>query len=151
MEKLPKNIYTKFFNDTSLADFTLISSDEKPFTVHRAFLADASEFFFKMFTTDMQEKKDGSAKFEDVDSTVLQEVLNYVYNGKAQIGNVQDASDIMYAAEKFGLQGLKEICSDVLKEKLCHNNVIGILITADMFRLKELEDLCLEIIVELVF
>lgn len=140
--------YSKLYNDPKFTDFTLKSSDGKGFKVHRNVLAYESDFFMKLFTTDQQEKPRCSATFNDIDSSAMQEVLNFIYNEEAEIEDIRKASSLIYAAEKFNLPALKLFCIEELEEKVCKENALEILAIAEMFNDKGLEDVCLLIIIE---
>lgn len=139
---------SKLYSDGVLTDFTFKSSEGKEFKVHRVILSDASDVFMTMFTIDMKEKEEGSVAFEDIDSATLEHVLSYIYNGKAQIDDIDKASKVIYAAEKFNIPGLKKICRDTLEKKLCKNTALELLTIADMYNDKVLEEECLRLIIE---
>lgn len=140
--------FAKHHGDTELADFTLTSSDGEDFQIHRMILADQSEFFKKMFRIDMKEKKAKSVTFEDIDSSTLKSVLKFFYTRELEIVDDKMTKDLLYAAEKFAFDDLKSFCAIKLIEKVTVENVLETFVTADMFNVEELEEKCLQIIVE---
>jgi hypothetical protein len=143
---MPNDFLLKHYGDEEFADFTLKSSDGKMLKVHRMIMADKSEYFKRMLTTDMQEKESNLVWFNDINSSTLKELVKFIYTGKATIADNKMAKDLLYAAEKFGLEALKSFCAssfDVKKE-----NVLKIFATAVQFNAKELEEKCLEMILE---
>jgi hypothetical protein len=138
----------KHYEDTDFADFTLTSSDGKDFQVHRVFLSDRSDYFKKMFTTDMKEKKAKSVTYEDIDSTTLKAVLKFIYTGEYEIADTKMAKDLLYAADRFGLTALKSICVNKLIGEVKAENALEILTVSDLFNAKDLEEKCLWIIAE---
>lgn len=140
-----------FLIDGLFTDFSITCSDGKEFKVHRNYLADASKFFLTMFTTDMEEKQKGVVVFEDIDSETLQVVLKYIYKdgiNSDELGDIEKASKVLYAAEKLDIPGLKSNCCDVLEKQLCDENVIEIFLAADMYNVKDLEEICLKRIID---
>jgi hypothetical protein len=134
-----RKTFTSYLDDDRFTDFTLKSSDGKAFKVHRVFLADDSEFFEKMFTTNMREKKKGQAILQSVNSAVLQEVIKFIYTKKANISDPEKAKELLAVAEEFGIFGLKEDCVQQLLKELKIENVLDMLMTADKYNAKELE------------
>lgn len=141
--------YSKYFGNSTLADFTIKSLDGEEFPVHRLILAEVSPFFEKMFTAKMQEKrlKLSSATFEDT-SVVLKLVLKYIYSGIVEIDNYKLMIDTLNAAERFELPGLKIKCINKLITSVDASNVLEILAAADLYNSKQLEESCLELIIE---
>lgn len=137
-----------YYGDTAFADYTLTSSDGEDFQVHRLILAKQSEFFSKLFTVDMKEKETKSVKFEDVNAATLEKVLKFIYTGEMNVPDYNMLKNLLYAAEKFGFNGLKKFCVDKMKSEVKKENVLDIFSSADMYNLKELEEECFEIIIE---
>ncbi|GIY97228.1 speckle-type POZ protein-like B [Caerostris extrusa] len=54
-------------------------------------------------------------------------MLNFVYSGRIENLTAAIAGDLLFAADKYQLQGLKTLCSDFLKSKLSLQNVVMIL------------------------
>jgi hypothetical protein len=109
-------------------------------------VAENSEFFDKMFKTNMKEKNKGHAILQDVNSAVLEEIIKFIYTGKVDISDSDKATEVLDAAEQFGLMGLKAICVEQLLKKIDNENALKMLKTADMYNLEELEIQSLKII-----
>ena len=110
--------------DSDFTDFTLVARwNGLEFKVHRAVLAARSPVFAKMFT-DKSEKK---LQLDDIGSDTLQELLRYVYCGK--VNSFYRVEEILCAAEKYELDGLKVMCQEYLCKRLSKTNVV------DKFRL----------------
>ena len=58
-----------------LCDITLVAKDGKEFKAHRNVLSAASPFFAKLLQSDMKEKKEGVARFEEISAPILEGVL----------------------------------------------------------------------------
>lgn len=138
----------KLYYNTTYSDFTLKSSDGKEFQVHQNILAMSSTFFDKMFQG-MKEKELKSVVFEDINSAILEKVLMFIYTEKTKILDYKIAFDLLYAAEKFGLDDLKLFCGNFLMEKeIIYQNAIEILAAADLHKAELLEQNCLKYIVK---
>jgi hypothetical protein len=111
-------------------------------------LAEKSEYFEKMFTTNMQERKKSMATLDSVRSNVLKEVVKYMYTGNADTTDSEKTKEILDAAEYFGIPGLKLMCEGQLLKDLNDENVLDMLKTADMYNIKELEYKSLHIIIK---
>jgi hypothetical protein len=59
----------------------------------------------------------------DFDSITMRELLRFIY--------CEEVQDLIYAAEKYEVDGLKEICIDDLAANVSDKNVIETLIIAD--------------------
>lgn len=94
----------------------------------------------------MKEKKAKSVTFEDIGTSALKEILKYIYTGAVEIADQKSCKDLLYGAEKFGLEDLKSVCVAKFIEDLTVINALELLAIADLFYLFELEEKCLDII-----
>lgn len=100
-----------FYNE-ELKDSELHTSDGKILKCHRSVLAARSPVFEAMFASDMEEAK-GVVKINDFDSETINQMLRFVYWLKVE--KLDDiVVDLIYAADKYQIQELKEICIDSL-------------------------------------
>lgn len=137
----------QLYGDPTHADFTLISSDKKEFKVHQNSLVETSDYFDKMFQSDMKEKELKSVVFKDINSETLEKTLMFIYLNKTEISHYKFAIDLLYAAEKFLLDDFKLICTAELISEINLSNAMDILAAADMFNIEILEESCLRYIV----
>lgn len=133
-----------FYNE-ELKDSELHTSDGKILKCHRSVLAARSPVFEAMFASDMEEAK-GVVKINDFDSETINQMLRFVYWLKVE--KLDDiVVDLIYAADKYQIQELKEICIDSLIANLDQRTVLDSLITAEEISgCKNLFDNCLKII-----
>ena len=69
---------------------------------------------------------------------VLREMLRYIYTGKSP--NIETmAGDLLAAADKYDLSGLKKTCETVLCSKLTVANAAELLVLADTHGAKQLK------------
>lgn len=100
------------------------------FHVHRNILAARSRVFSAMFQHEMTERNNGIARITDIDAEVMQEVLRFVYTGK--VNNLRIlASELLDAADKYELNGLKAVCEEVIANYLNVENIGAILTILD--------------------
>ncbi|XP_065203808.1 uncharacterized protein LOC135833912 [Planococcus citri] len=104
-------------------DVTLVSNDGKAFKAHRLILSARSSFFAG---TDMSSRK---VKI-DCNGEILEQMLQYIYTGKPEKLNLL-AKDVLLAADKFNLPGLKAMCEETLLSTLSVDNAVGMLLFAD--------------------
>lgn len=100
----------KLFDNDAFTDLELKANDGQIFRVHKAIIAARSSVFYTMLLNEARDDQD----FIDVpgyDSRVLEEVLRFIYCN--DIEDYDDiAFDLLMAAEKYKLEGLKEILKD---------------------------------------
>ncbi|GFS39037.1 TD and POZ domain-containing protein 3 [Nephila pilipes] len=72
-------------------------------------------------------------------------MLSYIYTGKTGHLTVSLASDLLVAADKYQLKGLKTICCNYLKKTVSTNNAVKILILGDKLA-SDLKDYVMEFI-----
>ena len=100
-----------------------------------------------MLQTDMLEARTGRVVVDDIDPDTLELVLGYVYTGQLELGTEADISQLVRAAEKYDMPGLKahvyfSVASSDLKLK--PGVIADMIITADLFQSKELEEAVLK-------
>lgn len=98
------------------ADFTLVV-EERELKAHKAILAARSPVFAAMMEPHTAEAQNSRAILRDIDYEVVQAILYYIYTGTCtNMGG--NALDILAAAERFALPGLKNI-AEVVSKKWC--------------------------------
>ena len=91
----------------------------------------------------MMEARKGEVIVTDVDSGTFAAVLTYVYTGELEEG--QDLINMIYAAEKYDLPGLKELLFLKIKsEDIKEEFIPDLLIIADKYQAGQLKKLALE-------
>ena len=96
-----------------------------------------------MLQGNMMEARKGEVTVTDVDSGTFAAVLTYVYTGEVEEG--QDLNNMIYAAEKYDLPGLKELLFLKIKsEDITEEFIPDLLIIADKYQAGQLKKLALE-------
>jgi hypothetical protein len=78
----------------------------------------------------MKEAATNNVEIDDVDSETMWELLRFIYCGEVR-GFKEIAKDLIYAAEKYEVDALKENCIEELVMNVTEENVIETLIIAD--------------------
>ena len=134
------------FDENLFSDAQIILGQES-FKVHKVILASASQVFKKMFESDMKEKN-GVIEISDFDPAIISDLLKYIYTGEAP--NLKTlAKELLFAADKYDLQGLVFICMQQLETDLTFDNVAEVLFLVDRLSLENpLRSVCVRFIQE---
>ncbi|CAK8695986.1 unnamed protein product [Clavelina lepadiformis] len=106
----------------SLCDITIHTS-AKDFEVHKCVLGVASDFFRKMFTSNMRERNEAAANITDVSATIMEIVIEYMYTCRVKITD-ENVYELLEAADYFQLDEIKNFCSCHLQENISEINCI---------------------------
>jgi len=122
--------FSSLFNSRHQSDVTVKCGD-KLFDCHQIILASRSQFFKKMFESNMYEKFTGSVEIKEIDHKVFEDVLKYIYSGEAP--NIDDhTEELLAATDQYQLEKLKELCEVKLCSKLDVSNCIDLLLLGDL-------------------
>ena len=92
---------------------------------------------------EMLEARQGKVTVTDVDSGTFAAVLHYVYTGQLKEG--QDLNNMIYAADKYDLPGLKDLLFLKMKaEDVQEEFIPDLLILADKHQAGQLKKLAME-------
>lgn len=110
------------YEDGSLSDVRLKVGlgpglQPRTFACHRAILAASSTYFKAIFTSSCKETGMGEVTLNDVDPSVLEEIVRLCYGGPVKLdrGNVVG---LMQAAEFYGIADLRDACSCFFQQAL---------------------------------
>lgn len=82
-----------------LCDITLVAQEHK-YTAHRIVLAASIPYFNAMFLHDLIESKQDVITINNIDSSALEQFINYSYNGKITINN-ENVQGLLIGANFF--------------------------------------------------
>lgn len=134
--------YKKMFDNEYLTDFQLKTNDGETLKVHKAILAARSPVFYTMLQQDMKEVNEGVAEVSDLDSVVMKEMLRFVYYNEFE--NLPAvARQLLYAANKYHVKDLKDLCVDEIISSITTKNVLESLIISERVTLIDLFTECL--------
>jgi speckle-type POZ protein len=118
------------FENEENCDLKIQANDGVTLSVHKLILIARSPVFLKMLTSNMKEAATNTVEVDDLDSTTMRELLRFIYCGEVQ-DLKENVKDLIYAAEKYEVNQLKEICIEELAANVSEENVIETLIIAD--------------------
>ncbi|KAL6643065.1 hypothetical protein ACP70R_021246 [Stipagrostis hirtigluma subsp. patula] len=131
------------------ADVALEAGGET-FNAHRCVLAARSPVFKATLLGPMKESttSHGAIRIEDMDARVFKAVLQFIYTDTLPEMNGLDevamSQHLLEAADRFGLQKLKIMCEDKLRERIDTSSVATTLALAEQHGCQELKERCLE-------
>merc|ERR1712059_127017 len=118
------------FETQKLTDCTL-SCGGREFKCHKNILAGRSPVFDAMFTSDFKENKESKVDIMDLDGATVHDMILYIYSGK--VTELKDkAAGLLTAADKYDLKELKKMCEVSLMENINKDNVLDLLVLADL-------------------
>nr|CAH0109774.1 unnamed protein product [Daphnia galeata] len=100
---------------------------------HTLILASGSPVLAAMFKNDFKENQDKVVNIEDIKANIFENLLQYIYTGKADLENeVEDVTELLVAADKYGVETLKEECALYLSQDLKVENAARYLVFAHL-------------------
>ncbi|KJH49454.1 BTB/POZ domain protein [Dictyocaulus viviparus] len=125
------------FKDSKLSDFVIVVGDRE-IPVHKVVLSARSPVFAAMLEPHTEEAKTNRVVLEDMDYEVMHELLMYMYSGRSP--NIQQMGlELLAAADRFQLPGLKEMADHVLRSGLIVDTACKFLVYADMYNSSDLK------------
>jgi speckle-type POZ protein len=120
----------RMLDDELLVDFSIKSSDGEVLKAHKFILAARSPVFFTMLTSEMKEARESIVTVPDCNAEVLKALLSFIYSGNVK--NIDEtARELIYAAEKYQLKVLKEMCIESIVTSMTKDNVVESLIISE--------------------
>lgn len=135
--------YSDFLTNKNLCDVTFVIGDEK-FSAHKLILSARSNIFAKMFEVEMLEKNTGEVKIPDIEPAVFKLLLDFIYTSKLDSNDPKKIFKLLKAAHGYSLKSLVQICEYRLSYNLNVDNVVDVLITADLMELNFLKKDCMK-------
>ena len=120
-----------------LCDITLVAKEGNEFKAHRNVISAASPFFSKLLNSDMREKEEGVIRFEEISESILGVILKFIYTGSIKV-NIENAMNLIMAADYLLLESLKVIAGRFLEKKMSTDNCISTFHFAEKYRCEEL-------------
>lgn len=135
--------YEEFFNNIQHSDVTIISESKK-FYLSKIVLK-AHSTVLRAMITNMEEHNLVALVIKDVKSEVLNELFQFIYTGKVDPTD-KLCGDLLEAAQKYNIQGLKELCEERMSNYLSKNNVMSYLTLAVTNNAQKLKSAAIEYI-----
>ena len=125
----------------------VVACEGREFRCHKNILASRSTVFDAMFTHDMEENRNSKVDIVDLDGDTVHDMIVYIYSGK--VTDMEDkATGLLSAAEKYDLKELKTMCETALCDTITQDNVLDLLVLADLHGACTLRSLALKFIVD---
>ena len=102
-----------------------------------------SKVFEAMLQHDTLEKKTRIIQISDLRFEVAETFIRYLHSDDAAEKVTDMADELLKAADKYDVEGLKSVCEKSLMDTIESDNVIVILILAEQFNAKYLKRACL--------
>ncbi|CAL1275157.1 unnamed protein product [Larinioides sclopetarius] len=133
------NDLKSMYSNAILCDTELRTSTQT-FSAHKAILSARSCVFRTMFSSDMKEKNSGHVDITDLDDETVHRMLTYIYTDSLGDLQLESATNLYTAADKYNIQSLKRRCSSFLKDNLFPSTACGVLALADMHQDHDLKN-----------
>jgi hypothetical protein len=126
-------------------DLEIITNDRKSFHVHKSLMCVYSDYFRGMFSGEYLEKNISQINLEEIDSECFHFIYEFIYNVDQTIcDDLNSILEIIRASDLLLMSSLKQFYVHHLKEKINHQNVIGILNWSDEYNIYDVREKCVE-------
>ncbi|GCC36069.1 kelch-like protein 41 [Chiloscyllium punctatum] len=97
----------------------------KLFPCHRLILAACSPYFREYFFSDVNEEKKREVVLEDIDESVVDMILKYLYSSEIVLTD-ENVQNVFAASSRFQIPSVFTLCVTYLQEKLSVSNCLAI-------------------------
>ncbi|KAF8767322.1 Protein maternal effect lethal 26 like protein [Argiope bruennichi] len=125
------NDFKRAYQHQELTDIDLVV-DDKTIRAHKFVLQARSPVFRNMFEHNLSETTAGTIQIDDIEYTVLQALIWYLYTAVVQKLPYDDLCDLYEAADKYQVSSLQKECAEILKSMLSVDTACRILVLADL-------------------
>lgn len=123
--------WLKYLNESKdYSDMTITVNENFKFPVHKNIITHKSDVLKRMIDADMQEKKLNNIQMFDVDPVILQEILNYIYEGSCDFS--RGVHEMFRFAHMYEIKGLMQMCENYLLNNINVANVVDTLKLVDI-------------------
>ncbi|XP_061194748.1 BTB/POZ domain-containing protein 6-like [Saccostrea echinata] len=123
-----------------------VGAEEKDVRAHRYVLGSRSSVFYAMLFGSLSDNANDII-VPDIEHNIFQVLLRFLYYEETNI-NEDTVLGILYAAEKYGVTNLKDICNSYLENHIGEESVCTIMENAKLFNLNDLLTKCIDFIVQ---
>lgn len=132
------NDFEQLLTNQEFSD-VIITAEGKNFYLHKCILTARSTYFQGMFKHDMKEKIQNAVEIEETKYEVLEELFRFIYSGKISDNAMNMICEILTAAEKYCVDDLKDLCTDMMSNCLSESNALAFLNSAIINNAEKLE------------
>ena len=124
-------------NFDNLSDFEIVCVDksdtgeesERLFRCHKIILSTNSRYYDRMFSSNYCENQ-GKVTVTDISSGIMETVLRYLYTRQVQKSDIDE--QLYYAADKYEIDELKEVCEKELAKGISLENIVSLAVAASL-------------------
>jgi len=138
--KLLSDIKALLSNATDSADFSIVCEDQS-FPCHEAILRARSPVLDRMFQQKMKESISRKLCIADMKKETTSILIKYLYTGEVP-RDVENLSELIYAADKYNISELLELCYDKVPDD--DEKIVDILLAAERHNLVDLTKVVLD-------
>ena len=136
------NLAAKLYGQNEFADIKIVCNGKK-FDCHKLVLICQSDVLKTMIKNKSLIEKQFEGVMEiyenDFSSDTMEQILYYLYFQKVKDNKVIN-TDLMIAADKYNVKGLLDVCTNYLGSNLSEENVLNVLVKAELLDQKKLFD-----------
>ena len=132
IKKESKHVLNHLLNlwtNKTLADVTF-ECQGKAVKAHMLIISSGSPVFAAMFQNDFQEKEKRVVEIKDIQLNVLEKLLQFIYVGDVDLLKNIEVAELFVAADKYGVDALKEECASQLVRDISVENASRLLVLA---------------------
>ena len=108
--------------DAKYCDFR-ISVNGQTFPIHKSIVGPQSDYFDKMFFSQMKEQNQHQATIEAITKETMEAILDFFYSGSIEI-TCNNVCGIMEAANYFNVSDVKNYCAELLLDEAKPENCL---------------------------
>ncbi|KAI3388450.1 hypothetical protein SNEBB_009631 [Seison nebaliae] len=117
------------------------------FYAHTSILSYRCDVFKEILSNIKENVQIKRITFFDIDSAIMHEILRFIYTGHVKLHAADFAPlDLLSAAHKFKLKGMKKFSEESLDSQMNEENVVGMLFVSHVYDLPQLFDSALTFI-----
>ncbi|GIY69069.1 speckle-type POZ protein [Caerostris darwini] len=124
-----QNDMYRLYIEQQLCDLAVRTENTKVL-VHKAVICSRSQVFKNLVENNKDVKTTGIIDIADIDSDILNRMLTFMYTDIVYDISSENAMQLYLAAVDYKVNGLRNLCSSIIKEKVSVENVCDTLIFA---------------------
>ena len=142
--------FGKLLQKGSDYDVEFICCDET-IKAHKNILCSRSDVFASMLQIDMNERKTGQVRIQDMESNIFRQFLRFLYIGALPELTIDTALKFYEIADKYNVDGLKKQCAVYLIDNASVETACEILKMADRHNDPDFKNSIIEYIIKVDF
>ncbi|CEL93311.1 unnamed protein product [Vitrella brassicaformis CCMP3155] len=137
----------KLVNNSEFSDITIVV-ENREIHAHKAILVAQCEHFRAMFTTQMKESFESKVIIPEWSYNSFMAMLEFLYTGRITDLSTDITGELLGLADHYTLDGLKQLCENILIHSVEIDNVCNLLKQADQYQATDLKNHCLTYLIK---